>query len=369
MVDVAVVGAGMAGLTCAQQLKQAGYCVVVVEKSRGLGGRVATRRLPNGCADHGMRYLDDQGELTQQLMQALIERRLLQVWTDTEWAIDKTGKLRPQGDRHPRYAAPAGITAVAKFLAAGLEVWRSQRVTALLPTSDQKWQVRLEAASVEAAPELTVRAIVLAIPAPQALMLLEPLRQSVSPEITAALRTVEYQPCLSAIVAYTDDRHQVLTNCNLPWRSVVFNDDPVLAWVGLDSSKHPDARHPVFVLHSAATFAQQHLEAVDLTAAGQQMLDRAAQTLIPWLAEPATLQVHRWRYAFVSHPWRDRCLSSKLPLPLVCCGDWCGGDDSEEGTALHRVETALRAGQAAATEINAQLESRNLPDLDFSTFS
>lgn len=37
MTDVAVIGAGMAGLVCAQQLKQAGYSVLVVEKSRGLG--------------------------------------------------------------------------------------------------------------------------------------------------------------------------------------------------------------------------------------------------------------------------------------------------------------------------------------------
>ena len=45
MTDIAVIGAGIAGLVCAQQLSQAGYSVVVVEKSRGLGGRLATRRL------------------------------------------------------------------------------------------------------------------------------------------------------------------------------------------------------------------------------------------------------------------------------------------------------------------------------------
>ena len=43
MFDVAIIGAGLAGLTCAQQLHQAGYRVVIVEKSRGVGGRVATR--------------------------------------------------------------------------------------------------------------------------------------------------------------------------------------------------------------------------------------------------------------------------------------------------------------------------------------
>lgn len=83
MFNVAVIGAGMAGLVCAQQLAMAGYTVVVVEKSRGLGGRVATRRLHGTCADHGLRYLEPQGQLLQQLVQVLCDRHLLKVWTDT----------------------------------------------------------------------------------------------------------------------------------------------------------------------------------------------------------------------------------------------------------------------------------------------
>ncbi|HAJ60832.1 MAG TPA: FAD-dependent oxidoreductase, partial [Cyanobacteria bacterium UBA8543] len=63
-----------AGLTCAQQLHQAGYSVVVVEKSRGVGGRVATRRLNDTHADHGVRYLEPQGKLLQQLIERLLQR-------------------------------------------------------------------------------------------------------------------------------------------------------------------------------------------------------------------------------------------------------------------------------------------------------
>ncbi len=53
MTDIAIIGAGMAGLICAQRLTEAGYSVLVVEKSRGLGGRLATRRLYGTWADHG----------------------------------------------------------------------------------------------------------------------------------------------------------------------------------------------------------------------------------------------------------------------------------------------------------------------------
>ncbi|MFN6068758.1 MAG: FAD-dependent oxidoreductase, partial [Pseudanabaena sp.] len=53
MKDVIVIGAGMSGLICAQQLKQAGLDVTIVEKSAGLGGRMATRRLQGTWVDHG----------------------------------------------------------------------------------------------------------------------------------------------------------------------------------------------------------------------------------------------------------------------------------------------------------------------------
>lgn len=83
MTDVAVIGAGIAGLVCAQQLTQAGYSVRIVEKSRGLGGRVATRRLYGTCADHGACYLKPKGELFGRLLELLHQRHVLEVWTDT----------------------------------------------------------------------------------------------------------------------------------------------------------------------------------------------------------------------------------------------------------------------------------------------
>jgi renalase len=80
--DVAVIGAGVAGLICAQQLRHAGYSVVIIEKSRGAGGRLATRRLHDTRADHGARYLKAQGEMVEKLIKIMGDRHLLQLWTD-----------------------------------------------------------------------------------------------------------------------------------------------------------------------------------------------------------------------------------------------------------------------------------------------
>jgi predicted NAD/FAD-dependent oxidoreductase len=356
--DVAIIGAGLAGLTCAQQLQQAGYSVVVVEKSRGVGGRVATRRLHDTRADHGVRYLEPQGKLLQELIKKLVERGIVQTWTNTIYEL-KSAKLEsvvntpslpssptPQSSLLNRYIAPTGMTAVAKFLATDLEIWLNRRVQSILPTAEATWHLTLEPAA-ETQNELTAKAIVLAIPAPQALMLLEPLAQTGLPSaFLESLGSVEFDPCLSVIAGYpaTGISHDL----PLPsWKACTISNNSDLAWIGLDSSKRPDPKNPIFVLQSTGEFAKHYLNTEDLNSAGQQLLSCAAQLLIPWLDTPDWFQVHRWRYAFPSRPLNQDCLVATKPLPLVCCGDWCGGN---------LIESAMNSGLAAAAKITPSQE-------------
>ena len=61
MLDVLVIGSGMTGIACARKLHAAGLDVLVLDKGRGIGGRMATRRVEvNGqtiCFDHGAQYV------------------------------------------------------------------------------------------------------------------------------------------------------------------------------------------------------------------------------------------------------------------------------------------------------------------------
>ncbi|MBW4642015.1 MAG: NAD(P)/FAD-dependent oxidoreductase [Goleter apudmare HA4340-LM2] len=352
MTDVVIIGAGITGLVCAQQLSQAGYAVRVVEKSRGLGGRVATRRLHDTCADHGTCYLKPKGELLGRFVDLLCQQNILEVWTDTVFEHRSDGVISQPLSRSPRYVAPGGMSAVAKFLAQGLDILLNQRVVAVNPTPKKTWRLTLESSNEE----ITAQALVVAIPAPQAVMLLAPLGDSLlDAEFLTHLSSVEFYPCISLIAGYPPESQP------LPeWKALNFVDHSDLAWIGLDSSKRPHPQQPHFVLQSSADFAKDHLETQDLQPVGQYMLQRAAQTLLlPWLESPDWMQIHRWRYAFPRTPWQESVLSANTPLPLVCCGDWCGGNF---------VEGAMLSGLAAATKINNQLQHLLLPNVNFLDF-
>ncbi|MEG4208550.1 FAD-dependent oxidoreductase [Microcoleus sp. S13_B4] len=345
MFDVAVIGAGMAGLSCAQRLRQAGYSVAVVEKSRGAGGRVATRRVQGSRADHGARYLEPQGDAVQGLIEALVDRHILKLWTDTVWEF-RQGKLSPIPSSC--YVAPAGMNAVGKYLAEGLEIWFGRRVQVISTTDNQMWNLSLEVTddNLQTPQELIAKAVVVAIPAPQALMFLNS-EIGFKPDFLEKLRSVEYDPCITVMAGYSATKQKDLSNLNPQWKSVSFPDHADLAWVGLDSSKRLDPQQPVFVIHSSANLAERHLESVDLPTVGQELIARTSEYLIPWLKQPEWLQVHRWRYAFCRNPLPVSCLPAGGNLPLVCAGDLCG-----EG----QIEGALRSGLAAANWVNSQLE-------------
>ena len=316
--DVVVVGAGIAGLVCAQQLRRSGYRVVVLEKSRGLGGRVATRRLAGTWADHGLRYLEAQGTLSTQLIQTLVRQGIVHQWADSQWADS------------PRYVAPDGITAIAKFLSTGLEIRRSQRVQTLTPLPDRTWSLTLEAADQP----VTASAVVLAIPAPQALTLLEPLADRLPPASLEALRSVQFAPCITAIATYPADL------AKLSQTQAQFSGTADIAWIGLEFSKQTSRLEDsklAIVVQSSAAFADRYLDQADLNAVGRHLITEAK------LPDPEELQVHRWRYAFVSHPWQEPMLS--FGSALWCCGDWCGGD---------RLENALQSGLATAAQLAAK---------------
>ncbi|MEL7037480.1 MAG: FAD-dependent oxidoreductase [Cyanobacteria bacterium J06592_8] len=332
--DIAIIGAGLAGLTAAQKLKKAGHSVIVLEKSRGVGGRCSTRRISGSRVDHGVRYLEATGEKTQDLIERLKAADLLELWTDTIYGFNNN-QLQPEFTQ-PCYTAPNGMNTVGKFLAEGLEIWCNRRVQLLTPTPDQNWHLTLEIThptATENPQEVEAKAVIIAIPAPQALMLLEPLTPQLPSDFIEQVRSVEYDACITVMAGYSET---VLNPQNLLWKAVKFSEDKSLAWVGLDSSKRLNPQQPILVIQSSAQFAQKYLDVADLQPVGEMLLKSVANVFS--LGDSEWMQVHRWRYAFCRKPLTVLSLSTTVPLPLVCVGDWCGGNN---------IEGALRSGTIA----------------------
>lgn len=353
--DVIVVGAGMAGLVCAQRLHQVGYQISILEKSRGLGGRMATRRAEGVPIDHGARYIQPQTPRLQQLVAQLVNQGILDTWRPRGFHLAPSGALLAKKLDMPYYVAPGGMSAVGKAIAGDLSILRQQRAIALTPATDH-WQIQVTRAEAEAAAEQSARAVVLAIPAPQAVPLLAPLpSQAPLKPLVSDLAAVTYTPCITVMAQYAPPSSQTTGTClpepMEPWQIEGHPETPFF-WLGLDSSKRQAPGLNV-VMHSSVSFAIAHLDAPNLQMAGEALLAEAGAQIAPWLAAPLRWQVHRWRYALVEKPCPRGILSTDMPLPLVACGDWCGHQN---------LDSALDAGWQAAAAVNEMLDRRSLAD-------
>lgn len=343
--EIAIVGAGMAGIVCAKALQSAGrQGIAIFEKSRGVGGRLTTRRMFDTCVDRGTCYVSPKGDRFRALCDRLIADNIVEIWTDTTHTLTADGDLLADPDIYPRYVAPGGMNQIAKYLATDLDIRFGHRAIAIQPDG-KLWRLTIEGTE---SIEILARTVILAIPAPQAVDLLAPLASILPVELLNDLKAVDFYPAIAVAAGYTPSQLAEWTTTYPQVKAVTCADDPILAWLGWDSSKRQHPAPPAFVLQSTANFAAKYPDPDDAIIASLAMLERASHRFLPWFQDFQWQQPHLWRYAFAKSPRTDAYLAIDFPAPLCCTGDWCRG---------RKVEDAFLAGLAVAERFCANSSS------------
>lgn len=358
MWDVAVIGAGLSGLVCARRLKVAGYQVCVLDKSRGLGGRMATRRITGPVrVDHGARYWQPKTKVMDALTQELLTAKVLEPWPVSAYELRNGGQLVALEDVGTVYAAPKGMSAIARHLAHDFHpddsLLNHYKATSL-ERYDQGWRIGCEENKI-----VMAKKVAIAIPAPQAADLLttcDPI--DLADTALTSLEAVEYDPCLTVLAGYRGYREmEALDPQGWMVKDVTGTSTD---WIGLDSSKraftndtndtNEDPTESIIVIHSKPGFAQQYIDNGDLQPAASVLLRASARKYCGWIAQPDWFQIHRWRYAQIKTAYAGRVLVAAPSL--VCGGDWCIEDWCiETAPSLTGLEAAYLSGQAMAEKL------------------
>ncbi|MFZ5833142.1 MAG: NAD(P)/FAD-dependent oxidoreductase [Planctomycetota bacterium] len=319
----AVVGAGMSGLICARTLADRGVSVVVFEKSRGTGGRMATRRTDGGLAfDHGAQYLTVCDGRFEGYVRSWQQAGLVASWEGSIRVLED-GRIEPCRTERERFVGTPTMSSVCKHLAAKIEV-RLQCEVGSLERVGESW--RLIDPKGEDLGNFDL--VVISAPAPQAARLLAPVGG-----LAEEARRVQMQPCWALMAAF-DDR------LPLPFDGAFVHGSP-LAWVARSSSKPGRSlSRDCWVLHASPEWSEEHVEAVGEEVVAP-MLDAFFKAAGTQPARPDFTSAHRWRYARPTKTLEDRFLRDQIK-GLVACGEWCAGP---------RVEGAFLSGLAAAESI------------------
>jgi len=302
--DVLVIGAGMAGLVAARELVAAGYSVRVVDKGRGTGGRLATRRSGAATFDHGAQFLLAHEPRFAAALEAWRSAGILEPWGMAEAA---SGGVRWRG-------APS-MTAIAKHLARDLDVLLGRRVIALRRAA-AGWKADCEDGTAVAA-----GAIVITAPVPQALELLAASAIDLPAAQSRALGTLDYEPCLVGMVVLDGPSR-------VPPPGYIALEVGPLAWIA-DNHQKGISAVPALTLHATPAFSRAHWDDAR-EACGRQLVEAAS----PWLGSPVLeCVVHAWRYARPLRRAERPFVVVDNDPPLLMAGDAFGGPDAE-GAAM-----------------------------------
>lgn len=330
--SLAVIGAGISGLTAARQCQNAGLAVTVYDKGRGVGGRCATRRRDDLAFDHGAQLIGaSDGDF----------RGVLRKWMIATAAQRWKGRFQglPAGIT-PFVGAP-GMSALPKQLAQGLNVYLPVEITEIVPQPDGQWSL------VDGEGRLlgTYDAVLLTCPPAQA----ERLAGGFLGE--AFDRPVRMRAVWTVMVAFQRPLAAALDG-------LVLDGEP-LEWAARNNSKPQREERPEsWVLHASAdiseTFINHPREDVigDLLAAFEYEMN---EPLPPQIDASA----HRWLYAN-AEPTEAAVPSSGEPglfdpeTALALAGDWLNPPVSK----FYGIQSAWQSGMDVSRRLSAWAKAR-----------
>ena len=319
--SVAIVGAGIAGLSAARVLHDRGDEVIVFERTNGPGGRVATKTLSSielptrGTVDlsfdHGAQYFTVRTPQFSETVAYWLRDKVVSKWPGRIVSFDGEGwepledrRREPgAGSREPtdRYVGTPGMSAIAAHLAQGLDIRYGARIESLDALHD-------------------FDRIIIAVPAERAVPLL-----ASTPDLQRRAAAVTMQPCWAVMAAFEERVHTRF--------DAAFVSGSPLGWV--KRSRTNDDRFDAWVLHATAAWSRSHLnDQADVVA--PFLLEAFDDLVRAGLPRVFHFAAHRWTHAAADPGLSVGALHEGR---ITVCGDWCLGS---------RIEDAYRSGCSAA---------------------
>lgn len=308
--DVLIIGAGMAGLTAAHLLDDAGHDVVVLDKGRAVGGRMASRRIGEARFDHGAQHFSVRSSAFERVVDGWISSGVVDVW------YEAGSETHPDRGVEPRHRGVPAMRSICEHLAEGLDVRTGVRVDRILGGP-----------SVTTTDDETIGAdvVIVTAPVPQTLELVRDL--DADRAALEELGEIAYEPTIAVMA--TMEGELGLDNGH------VTPEGGDIAWIADNHHKGVSAV-PAITVHSTGGYARANLEADPTRWLGDLLPE--AERLTGGVVTSAV--AHRWRYSMPVNPLEEGAI--RLADGIYSAG---------EAMSAARVEGAFLSGRAVAEAV------------------
>lgn len=322
---IGIIGAGISGLTAGRLLAKAGHEVTVFEKSRGYGGRLATRYTGEKLEqriDHGTPYFEVATPEFKEFITELTENNLVKPWGNKFKFYDGEKLLNenPNNDDYPVFTSVYGMNTIGKHLARWVDVKENTKVGGLTYFGDNRSRKRPWIINLTSSETFGADAVILALPAPQAYGILSTtVDETNTLKIIRQIDDVHYRPSYSLIVGYN--------GIDIPdWEAITCKSD-VLDTISNEGLKRNGEQGTAFVLKANEQFTRTHSNRnSDNAVIIKSMISEFANIVGGWASSPQSHQLHLWKFSQAKSsldlPYFE-LEDEKSPLALV--GDYYEG--------------------------------------------
>jgi renalase len=325
---IAIIGAGIAGLTCARQLQAQGHSLVVYEKDSDVGGRMRTRHTELGGFDHGAQYFTADSDRFAKAVAAWQRAGWVRPWRGKLAMLDK-GVAKEAGRAKQRFVGVPGMADLAQQLAQGVDIRSEQLITRIERYRDQ-WLLVVQADTVPIeASAGPFDAVLLAVPADSAIPLLQ-----AAPDFAQQAEDARLGPCWALMLGFPE-------SLGLAYVGAWVVDGTRLKWIAHDASKPQRRPGEHWVGHASVEWSIEHLQ--DEPERVKEKMLKAFHDATGSRMQPVFADVCRWRYALAGKPLPHAFLWD-AQLRIGACGDWFAAGLDGGG----RVENAYLSGLALA---------------------
>jgi len=315
----AIVGAGLAGLSCARTLRRAGFFVEVFEQDSIIGGRLATTRIGGDTFDHGAQYLTTHSREFGDYLTEISELGYAGRWSPRATLNGAAGTW---------IVGTPGMSSIVRPLTENVRISTGKRVHTL-ERRDKGWHVRFE-------DETSVgpfQVVAVATPATDARLLLGRID-----ELAAPLSRVRMVPCWALMVRIEEK--------TLPNQDVYSDVSEVIRWIARNNTK--PGRNPAgenIVIHASPAWSRE-AENADPEAVAEELWSEVSHVLGLPPVRPSRMTAHLWRHGLVDQTVGETHLYS-VEHKAGIAGDWCHGRLAE-----HAFESGDKLGRAIIDSFN-----------------
>lgn len=306
-----IIGAGMSGLAAANALTQSGKEVVLLDKARGVGGRLGNRRFDGAVFDHGAQFMTARESRFKGLALDWQNKGIIKEWK----------RSKPVDDIDPRFRGSPTMSAIAKELGQNLDIRLSSPVESIKQEGDE-WSISLEEGE-----HIQANALLMTPPIPQSLAILDGGNISIPERTRQRLEQIQYEKCF-AVMALLEEPSRI------PQPGYFKPERGPIAWIA-DNQTKGISELPAITIHATGEYSETNWEH-DRDEIARELINNAQA----WFGSSVVkYQIHGWRYSKPTTTNVNLCEVISQHPPLLMAGD---------AFSSARVEGAALSGWAAA---------------------